>query len=581
MMAAAHLLKRFAQKEPAAFWAGVFLSLIPVAAGILLLGVAGWFITATALVGGTALALTFDVFRPGAIIRFLALSRTAGRYFERLMTHETTFRYITYLRRVIFRGISALRSEAQGRLRRSLALSRLTTDLESVEALYLRVFLPVLISLSVGAILCLCLAFIHPLIAIITGVFYGGVAFIIPMLAVRLNQKNARWITYATDALRLRISDLEAGAPELAIFNRRPDQQEKTFECSRRLQQKQAAQDRINRRLKALTNLLGQCLVAMTMAVGAILYSGGQITGPVLVALILVSLTVLETVQMSLAGCIDLAKSALSAKRIMPLMKHAHPIGSNRSAKPQKPIPTSSDVGLILEDVHFSYGQTTAPALRDISFTVSPGEKVGIIGPSGCGKSTILQLVSRLLTTTKGDILLAGTPVSQIEETALRSLVAAVSQRTELFNDTVAANLRLAHPEATETELWAGLQHVGLTETIRNREGGLQLMLGENGSGLSGGESRRLVLARTLLTNAALWVMDEPTEGLDHDIAVAVMTHLRKALSDKTVLMAAHRSLELALVDRVLTMENGRITGSVSRCDNKQWRELTDALRPD
>lgn len=581
MMALAHLLKQFAQKEPVAFWAGVFLSMIPVVAGILLLGVAGWFITATALVGGTALALTFDVFRPGAIIRFLALSRTAGRYFERLMTHETTFRYIAYLRREIFRGISGLSNETQGRLRRSLALSRLTTDLEAVEALYLRVFLPMLVSLLLGIILSLCLAFVNPLIALITGSFYGGIALIFPLLAARLNEKNARWIAYATDALRLRISDLEAGASELAIFDHRRIQQEKTSKSSLVLTESQHAQDRISRRLRALTTLLGHCLVAMTMAVGAMLYSNGQISGPVLVAIILVSLTVLETVQMSLSGCLDLAKSALSAKRILPLTNGADSLGSDETARPWRKAAPMSDTGLMFKHVRFSYDQATAPVLRDISFTISPGEKVGLIGPSGSGKSTILQLASLLLKATDGDILLGNTSVSQIEEPVFRSQVTAVGQRTELFYDTIAANLRLAAPGVTEAAMWTALECVGLDHTIRNRQEGLQLMLGERGSGLSGGESRRLVLARALLANGSVWVLDEPTEGLDHDRAATVIANLYEALADKTILMAAHRRLELALVDRVLIIENGRLSRSVAKCDREQWQALADILRPD
>ncbi|MEP3278408.1 MAG: thiol reductant ABC exporter subunit CydC [Stappiaceae bacterium] len=582
MMPLFSLLKRFARHEARAFWVGVFLALIPVVSGILLLGVAGWFITASALAGGTVLALTFDVFRPGAIIRFLALSRTAGRYFERLTTHEATFRYIALLRKQVFSGISKLSGQAQGRLRRGLALSRLTTDLEAVEALYLRVFLPVFIALLVGIILCVCLAFISPLMALVIGFFYSASALLAPLLAYRLNRKNARRTVHATDALRLRIADLEAGATELAIFGRRTHQVEKTEKSDDILRRAQSEQDRINRMMRALVGFVGQSLVVVTMVMGTYLYSENQVSGPVLVALILVSLTALETVQASVAGCVELAKTSSSAKRILSLTQTTRTVDLPvQITKASKVSQTGTTAALNFCEVDFRYDQNPVPVVSKLSFTLSPGGKAAFIGSSGCGKSTILNLAAGLLQADGGSIKVNGCSISQFADSTLRSLISMVGQRTELFNDTIAGNLRLANPSAANDELWWALEQVGLADMIHEREGRLDHLLGERGHGLSGGESRRLVIARTLLKNAPIWIVDELTEGIDKKTAEEIVDRLSSVLAEKTILMATHRQLELNMVEQLHVIDSGILVRSIAQSNSELWQSTKGTLRPD
>ena len=239
---------------------------------------------------------------------------------------------------------------------------------------------------------------------------------------------------------------------------------------------------------------------------------------------------------------------------------------------PQSSVPVSEHVAVQFKDLAFSYPGQPQRALENIALSIAAGEHVAILGRTGCGKSTLLQLLTRAWDPQQGEIRLNDRPLSEIAEATLRSLISMVPQRVHLFSATLRDNLLLAAPQASDEMLSAMLTRVGLEKLLD--DGGLNAWLGEGGRQLSGGELRRLAIARALLHDAPLVLLDEPTEGLDAETESQVLELLREVMKDKTLLMVTHRLRGLAFFDRIIVMDNGHIIeqGSHAELLAKQGR---------
>ena len=236
----------------------------------------------------------------------------------------------------------------------------------------------------------------------------------------------------------------------------------------------------------------------------------------------------------------------------------------------QTPVP--AEVALTLENVTFAYDQQAQNALEAITLSVSAGQRIAILGRTGCGKSTLLQLLTRAWDPCHGAIRLNETPLTAFSEEALRQTVSVVPQRVHLFSATLRDNLLLAAPHASDEALCAMLGQVGLHKLLD--DGGLNSWLGEGGRQLSGGELRRLAIARALLHDAPLMLLDEPTEGLDATTESQILDLMANVMRGKTVLMVTHRLRGLASFDRIIVMDNGHIIeqGSHTELLAKQGR---------
>jgi ATP-binding cassette subfamily C protein CydC len=195
------------------------------------------------------------------------------------------------------------------------------------------------------------------------------------------------------------------------------------------------------------------------------------------------------------------------------------------------------------------------PVLAGLSLTVEPGERIALLGMSGSGKSTLLAMIAGLVEPTAGRICMGGRPLGEIPASERLASISLLTQRTELFCDTIAGNLRVAAPEADDAQLWAALAMVEIDAKVRGLPGGLQARLGEGGSGLSGGEARRLTLARIVLKSAPVWLLDEPTAGLDEALAARVMANLMRKAGTATIIVATHHGREAAFAHRVMRLD--------------------------
>jgi ATP-binding cassette subfamily C protein CydC len=545
MRALQPILALFWQTHRRALLLGLGLSCLTLACGAALLGLAGWFIAASAAAGAVGAGLSFDFFRPSAAIRFLALGRAAARYGERLTTHDATLRFLAALRARLFRAIAGRPFPALARLRRAVVLNRLTADVDALDALWLRLVVPAAAGALVLALAALALWWIDGLVVAlwVSGVIAAsGVAA--AYAGIRFGSRAARQRGLALEAVRVRLVDLADGAVELALAGRLRRQEAAVARADAAAAKAGARLDRLDR----LTAPVLEIGVALAAA-GALALSAALGLDTALAALaVLAALALGETVAPLRRGALEAGRILLAARRIAPAL--AEPVAAPAPTAPE-PVPTAP--ALMLEAVAWRWPGATAPALLRFSLTVSPGEWVALTGPSGCGKSTALALAGGLIAPDAGVVRAFGHPLRSWPETALRARVAMLPQRSALFAGSIAEALRLADPDARDADLHAALAAVAL-DAVVDRLGGLDAPLGEGGAGLSGGEARRLALARIVLRRPSLALLDEPTEGLDPATAAQVLTGLQDALGDAAVVMASHRAEELAAADRLVRL---------------------------
>lgn len=548
MSALLTLLRRFWDTEPAWFLAGVGASAATVLAGMALLGLSGWFITASALAGIAGAGLMFDFFRPSAGIRFLALARTGGRYGERLVTHDATLRFLTALRVDLLRGI-ARRGGNAGR-RGAEMLQRLTGDIDALDNLYLRIALPLIVLGLVGGVLIASLALFGVALALPAAVVLAtGLAVAIG--AGLVSRTDARRRALALEALRIRTVDLVRVQAELAVAGSLGAQRRAVIRAADAAAAAARRLARVELASHAALSLLGAGALLAALLIGAERYRAGAIDGPQLVLVLIVTFAALECLGSLRRGALEIGRTALAARRIAPLLPE--PAADERM--PRRAIAgakDASDAAVRFDAVTFRFAPDRAPVVRNVTFVLRPGERVAVTGASGSGKSTLLALVAGLLTPEWGRVRIAGRPA-----VLGNADVGFLTQRTELFRDSIAANLRIAAPDATDAALWAALETVELADLVRALPGGLETVLGEGGAGLSGGEARRLALARIVLRAPRVWLLDEPTAGLDEAQGARVMANVMRAAGDASVLVAAHHTRETEAAGRVLRLSTG------------------------
>lgn len=540
---------------------GAALAALTVLAGMGLLGLSGWFIAATAIAGLQVIsALTFDVFMPSAGIRLLALGRTAARYGERLITHDATLAALAHLRERLFRGWAAAQDIRDLLRRPARALFRLTSDLDALESLYLRLLVPACAALGAAVLAALVIGVMAPWLGIALGVWLLAVGVAVTAgLSLRARPPAVRR-ALITERLRAQAVDLVSGQTELVMAGRLASHCEALQQTDRRLARADRHLHRLDVAAGAVYGVAGSLTLALVLLGVGILADHGRIGTAGAALALLIALSAMEPFAALRRGAVEAGRTWLAARRLSP-----HCGGDTQQtilpAEPPEP-----GHALSLRQVSARYPDSPVDALQSVSLTLAPGERIAVIGPSGAGKSTLMALAAGELVPREGTI---------------RSLPHAwLSQRTDLFQDSLRDNLRLAQADADDDTLWRALGSAGLASDVRALHAGLDTRLGEGGLGLSGGQARRLALARLLLQPHTLWLLDEPTEGLDAPTAADVLATLHTLGSGRAWLLATHLRREAVLADRLVLLRGGRIEAEFPR-GSPGFDAALAALRPD
>ncbi|MEM8513321.1 ATP-binding cassette subfamily C protein CydC [Massilia sp. MP_M2] len=565
---------------------GAVLSTLVVLAGMALLGTSGWFITSAALAGLAGSAVMFNVFVPSAAIRLLALGRTFGRYAERTVTHDATLGVLAGLRERLFRGWATPHA-ARALLRRpSRLLFRLTGDIDALESIYLRLIVPAIAACGAALLAGLVLANLDWRLGAAMFCWLLAVGWGVTLCVARLARPVALRRVRALERLRAKVIDLVAGQTDLALAGRLPAQCAQLARLDMTLAHQDAALHRLETGAGWMYAVGGHVTVAaILLAVGALAQqvalhpeqqmhqiqprvqqqvqhvqpqaqrqapgeraaaagaSAAVLGAPAAALALLIALAALEPFAALRRGAIEAGRSWLAMRRVAPRLRQQADTGV--------PAPAAAGTALLLYAATVVHPGRSSAALHATDLHIAIGERVAVVGSSGVGKSTLLALAAGELAAQAGQIW--AQPATWL------------TQRTELFCDSLRDNLRLADPAATDVQLWAALHAAGLEQDVRGFACGLDTLLGEGGLGLSGGQSRRLALARLLLRRADFWLLDEPTEALDGATAADVLARLALHASGRTLLVATHLRREAALADRLLVMKDGHIDADLRR----------------
>ena len=536
------LARLLSQMAPRRWWlGGAILAALTVVMGMALLGLSGWFIAATAIAGLLpATAMVFDVFMPSAGIRLLAMGRTASRYGERLVTHEATLAVLAALREKLFLGYSQPDAAQQLALRPARLLQRLTADVDALDSLYLRLIVP--LASAAGA------AFLAGVILGVLSWWLGLLSFLWLCLAgggltwwlACRSHIPALRRAVALERLRAQAVDVVAGQTELLMAGQLPNACRQLMQIDQRLAHADHALNRLDATAATSFGIAGAITLGGVLAIAGFLVQTEVIGAPGAALAVLVALTAMEPFAALRRGALEAGRTRLAARRLgekMQMPNCAEPVPC------VKHLPAGYAV--VMKHVTVQHASSAIPALHDVSLQVLQGEKLAVIGPSGAGKSTLLQVLARELPVTSG---------------ALAVLPSVwLTQRVALFQDSLRDNLRLAAPHATDEALWDALEDAGLAADVRAMPQELDSMLGEGGLGLSGGQTRRLGLARLFLADSPCWLLDEPTEGLDALTARDVLERLRLRADQKTVIFCTHLRREASIADKLICVMDGSV----------------------
>jgi ATP-binding cassette subfamily C protein CydC len=521
---------------------GALLSLAALAAGAVLLENSGRMI-GVAIAGGLLL-LPFALQLTGTL-------RVILRYLERLVSHDAMFRALTRIRIWFFTGIAHSAAGGLGLRKAGDVLSRLVNDVETLDGLYLRIIVPALGALLLLPILGLLLWHETIWAAVLILPIFIFTAFFLPLRAAALATGNTRQTAEAMSGLRSFALDAVTGLREVKIFAAegrmlaKIQSQEAAY---------LAAQRDLMRRSSGLNTLsfLAAQLAILLAILLALTISGVPPVSAVIAVLVL-GFAFEAAAALPRAGVL-FGQAEAAATRVVAAAQTPPTVPD-----PASPASLPASNAVAFEHVSFRYAENLPYVFQNLSLQLPSNTHTAILGPSGAGKSTIAALLLKLNAPVAGRIRLGPVDIAALPAEALRSRIAYLSQSTHLFADTIRNNLRLGDPSADDSRLWEALAAAQLTETIHALPDGLNTWLGESGNTLSGGQARRLALARTLLSPAPILILDEPCAGLDSATEIEFLKTLNTATKDRTVLLIVHRLTGAEQLDRIWRLANGTL----------------------
>lgn len=528
------------------FWQiviGLSLSILTLFASVFLLSLSGWFLASTAVVGVAGL-YTFNYMLPAAGVRAAAITRTASRYVERLVDHNTTFKILAYLRTLAFRKILPLSANQLAQYQKADLLNRFIVDIDALDHLYLKLFSPIVTALVMILLLFVGLSYINLPIALIITIVLTITLLAIPVIFYHAGKQLGETLAKQQSEYRALLINYLQGQAELTLFNAQHRYRTKLDKLESDWLFHQQRQSTLMALSSALVVLIAGFLTLL------VLWLITQYTLSPLVALfVFVCLASSEILAPIPGAFIFLGQVLTSATRTTTLFNQTPDI---KFIEQGKTIDLSI-AKLQFDDISFSYPNQPFAILSHFSLTINSGQHVGLIGKTGCGKSTLLNLVTRTWEPNSGKVLINDIPVDQLDEATLRQTIAVVPQVITIFSDTLKQNLLIGNRQASDQQLIDVLHQVELSKLLATDQG-LNLPLGQGGRALSGGEIRRIGIARALLHNSPLILMDEPTESLDQQTEQQIIELIKQICKNKTLLMVTHRLTDSPLFDRVVEL---------------------------
>ncbi len=528
--------------------------------GLLLLGVAAAVVSAglglalpvaSARLAFGASAAAGTLLAASAALRWLGASRVVARYAERLITHAATFHALAALRAWLFRGLAVRSAGGLGLLRSGDALSRIVGDVEALDGLYLRILVPgVVAALAIPVLTWVLLPDGWVALAVVLVLFLTA-GLVLPLVAAAATQRAGERLATARAGLQTAAMDTLDGLREVRAYGAEG-------RMLAAVQAREATLFQAQRSVARMASLAqagaATCGAAALLAVLVLAPAGAAAAVAAFMTLAAFELVAGMPRAGALAGY-----AAAAASRVLAVADAPPPVPD-----PAAPVPIPPGNAIRFEGITFGWTPDRPRVLDGLTLDIPAGSRVAVLGPSGSGKSTLAALLLKVVAPASGRILLGGVDMADLPAAPVRARIAWLSQATHLFSDTVRANLLLGRPDASDADLWAALEQAQVAEVVRLLPGGLDAWIGQGGAAVSGGQARRLALARTLLSNAPVLILDEPATGLDAETERAFLTTLNDVAPGRTVILIVHRLTGVERLDRIYRLSTGRAVAAAA-----------------
>lgn len=514
---------------------GVLLSLILALSSIALLALSGWFISAAAFAGLTVTTATvFNYLVPAGMVRFLSLTRILSRYADRIINHDYTFKILTQLRVWFYQKLiplspARLLSERSGDL-----LNRLVNDIDTLDHFYLNVLSPFLINILVIMISTLLIAHFSTSIAIINLAIMLISISLISFISLKKATRIGKQIQRAQSTLRIKVVDTLQSFVDLLLFEKKQTRDSQLDKPHNDLMTHQQQLAKLTGFINSIMLLASSISVFSTLLIGIPLVYQNQLNGAILAMIVLLILVLFEQLASLPMAALALGKTKESAYRLLAIADQT----------PIVTYPQHSDVidhhSIAFNNITFFYSNEAVPIFNHFSLEIKSYEKIAITSPSGTGKTTLLNLAARIYDPQSGTILLGDTNLKHVSENDLRQCIAYVTQQVHIFNASVRDNIRLFQTDITDDQIWHWLEKMDLANTIFSLPDQLDTLTGEFGKHFSGGQIRRIAMARAFIANTPILLMDEPSTGLDDALTHRIWQNCEAELKNKTLVVATH-----------------------------------------
>ena len=564
----------------------VLLGVATIASGVGLIATSAYLISAAALQPSIA-ALQVAIVG----VRFFGLSRGVFRYLERLASHTVTFHLLAHLRSWFYQRIEPLSPAVLLHASSGDLLTRVVADIDTLENFYIRAVAPPMVALLAMLGMSLYFGAFNAKLGYLLIAFFLLEGAILPVIVQQLSHVPEREWMAQRNRLQVLLVDGIQGLAEILSFGREKAWLEQLQVSDTRFAKAQDQASLVGGFQLALTSLFTDLGTWVMLVAGIFLVQDGKINGVFLAALVLATLASFEAVSPLPPAAHSLESSLQAARRLFE-------VTDCQPAVQDLPLPISipQDFKLEVRNLSFSYKSQSAnlaqervwlpdlpmpqlesPSafeLHSISFKLEPGQRIALVGPSGAGKSTLVHLLARFWDYDRGEVLLGGKELHTYRQEDVRRVIDILPQPTYLFNTTLRQNLLLANPMADQQQIENVIQRVGLERLVASLPEGYQTWVGEHGLRLSGGERQRVAIARMLLKDAPVMVLDEPTHNLDSLSEAAVTELLFKESQEKGLLWITHRLVGLERFDEILVMQAGSMVERGTHADLWQARGL-------
>ena len=531
-----------------------------VLASIGLLSLSGWFLSATAVAGlSISTAQAFNFFHPSVGVRLFAGLRILSRYGERVLNHEATFRILESLRTWFYLRLEPLSPGGLNRFRSGDVLHRLVADIDVLDLLYVRILSPAgAAALTVGALGVFLLCFDTALAAVAVGLLLAA-CVLLPLAMAWAGMSVGSGLSLARARLRTVAVEAIQGIAELLVYQGRKRHLEQLNELDNRMLSHQRRMNRLAGFSEAALTLVSGFAVMAALGIGVRLVHARQLSGESLACVVLAVWAAFEAAA-PLSGAFQHIGNLLESARRVNEVAGAEP--AVRFPPSGAPVPDRHNV--VFEGVRFRYEPDLPPALDGVDLHLEHGSRSAVVGETGSGKSTLAQLLVRFWDPDEGIVSVGGTDIRKLGENKLRRLWSVVPQQPHLFHASLRENLYIGDGDASEERLYDALDQIHLADFVRSLPDGLETIVGEGGKKISGGQARRIAVARAILHDAPIWLLDEPTEGLDTVTERRLVDELLRITEGRTLIWITHRLVRMDRMDTIFVLDGGKVVESGS-----------------